>query len=145
MLVKIEGKRRSGWQRVRPLDGITDLMDINLSKPQYSGGQRSLAHCSPWGCKELDMTEQLNNNNRSHSLFKLLIQGSSWEKMSQAWMGYLGPSPALGVCGLIAQARAANPCCQGHSPPGAYQILKHRMCCHWSVTHMKPDLLKSFQ
>ena len=37
MLVKIEGKRRSGWQRVRLLDGITDLMDINLSKPQYSG------------------------------------------------------------------------------------------------------------
>ena len=33
MLVKIEGKRRSGWQRVRRLDGITDSMDINLSKP----------------------------------------------------------------------------------------------------------------
>ena len=26
-------------------------------------GQRSLACCSPWGCKELDTTEQLNNNN----------------------------------------------------------------------------------
>ena len=26
-------------------------------------GQASLACCSPWGCKELDMTEQLNNNN----------------------------------------------------------------------------------
>ena len=25
-------------------------------------GQRSLACCSPWGCKELDMTERLNNN-----------------------------------------------------------------------------------
>ena len=25
-----------------------------------SGGQRSLTHCSPWGCKEWDMTEQLN-------------------------------------------------------------------------------------
>ena len=25
-------------------------------------GQESLACCSPWGCKELDMTEQLNNN-----------------------------------------------------------------------------------
>ena len=27
-----------------------------------SGGQGSLACCSPWGRKELDMTEQLNNN-----------------------------------------------------------------------------------
>ena len=25
-----------------------------------SDGQRGLAHCSPWGCKEWDMTEQLN-------------------------------------------------------------------------------------
>ena len=25
--------------------------------------QGSLARCSPWGCKELDMTEQLNHNN----------------------------------------------------------------------------------
>ena len=26
-------------------------------------GQGSLVFCSPWGCKESDMTEQLNNNN----------------------------------------------------------------------------------
>jgi len=32
MLGKIEGKRRRRWQRVRWLDGITDSMDINLSK-----------------------------------------------------------------------------------------------------------------
>ena len=25
-------------------------------------GQGSLVYCSPWGCKELDMSEQLNNN-----------------------------------------------------------------------------------
>ena len=29
--------------------------------PGGSGGQRSLAYCNPWGCKELDMTQQLNN------------------------------------------------------------------------------------
>ena len=32
MLGKIEGRRRRGWQRMRWLDGITDLMDMNLRK-----------------------------------------------------------------------------------------------------------------
>ena len=31
MLGKIEGRRRRGWQKVRWLDGITDLMDMSLS------------------------------------------------------------------------------------------------------------------
>ena len=34
MLGKIEGRRRRGWQRMRSLDGITDSMDMNLSKLQ---------------------------------------------------------------------------------------------------------------
>ena len=33
--------------------------------PGDGEGQGSLACCSPWGRKELDMTEQLNNNNLS--------------------------------------------------------------------------------
>ena len=34
MLGKIEGRRRRGWQRMRWLDGITDLMDMSFSKVQ---------------------------------------------------------------------------------------------------------------
>ena len=46
---------------MRWLDGITDSMNMNLIKLEGSGGQRSLAGYSPWGCKESDTTERLNN------------------------------------------------------------------------------------
>ena len=47
MLGKIEGKRRTGQQRMRWLESITDSVDMNLSKLGDSGGQRSLVCCSP--------------------------------------------------------------------------------------------------
>ena len=56
MLAKIESRRRRGRQRVRWLNGITDSMDMSLSKlgELVKGG---LVYCSPWGHKESDMTE----------------------------------------------------------------------------------------
>ena len=42
------------------LDGMTDSVDMCLSKLRIFDGQRSLAWCSPWSCKELDTTERLN-------------------------------------------------------------------------------------
>ena len=41
-------------------DGITDLMDMSLSKLQEIVEDREA--CSPWGRKESDTTSQLNNN-----------------------------------------------------------------------------------
>ena len=58
MLGKIEGRRRRGRQRMRWLDGITDTMDMSLSRTGDKQG--SLVCCSPWGHKVLDMIEQLN-------------------------------------------------------------------------------------
>ena len=56
MLGKTEGKRRRGQQRMRWLDGITDSMDMNLSKLQETVDDRGLVCYSPWGHKESDMT-----------------------------------------------------------------------------------------
>ena len=50
MLGKIEGRRRRGQQRVRWLDGITDSIDMSVSKVQELVMSReALACCSPWG------------------------------------------------------------------------------------------------
>ena len=47
---------------MRQVDGITDSMDGHEFEQVLGDGdgQRSLVCCSPWGGKELDMTEQLN-------------------------------------------------------------------------------------
>ena len=61
MLGKIEGGRKSGRQRMRWLDGITDSMNMSLSKTPGAGDlQGGLSRCSPWGRKESDTTERLN-------------------------------------------------------------------------------------
>ena len=68
------GGRRSGRQRMRLLDGITDSMDVSLSElwELVNSEQGLLACCDSWGHEESDMTERLKWTELIHFYLLLL-------------------------------------------------------------------------
>ena len=87
MLRKMEGRRSRGWQRMRWLDGITGSINMSLSKLQeIVKAQGSLEYYSPWGHKESNTTERLNNNPPLETLTNGFVMTMKFNCTGYSWI-----------------------------------------------------------
>ena len=101
MLGKIEGRRRRGWQRRRWLDGITDSMDMSLSKLQGTVKDREAWSAAIWAVTKsrtwLSNWTTATKMNDNHSGWWVTTPGGSAVKNPPAGdTGDAGSIPGLG-------------------------------------------------
>ena len=155
-LGKIEGKSRSGWQRMRWADSITDSMDMNLSKLWEIVEDRGTCCAAVHGLAKSETQQQLNNNRPKTQHNFVIVQFSS---VAQSCLTLCNPMnrsmPGLPVHHQLPEftqihvhwvSDAIQPSCPLSSPSHpALNLSQHQGLCKWISSLYQVAKILEFQ